>query len=73
MIVKEELLAEIEQVPDYRLSEVLDFVRYIQYQERQRHQADHTNGDQEDPWANFVGAVSHGSLAQNIDEELYGS
>jgi hypothetical protein len=73
MIVKEELLAEIEQVPDYRLSEVLDFVRYIQYQERQRHQPQHTNGDQGDPWANFIGAVSHGSLAHDIDEELYGS
>lgn len=71
MMVKEELLAEIEQVPDYRLSDVLDFVRYIQYQERQRHQAPHTNGDQEDPWADFIGASSVEPFADKIDEELY--
>lgn len=26
-----------------------------------------------DPLAEFIGAVSHGSLAANLDDELYGS
>jgi hypothetical protein len=72
LMVKEELLAEIEQLPDHRLAELLAFVRYILYQEQQRHQIPPTDEDQEDPWANFIGAASYGPLAQSIDDELYG-
>jgi hypothetical protein len=72
-VIKEELLTEIEYLPDYRLHEVLGFVRYLRYQESQLKGQVTTNGDGKDPWGDFIGAVSHGSLAQDIDDELYGS
>jgi hypothetical protein len=70
VMVKEELIAEIEHLPDYRLQEVLHYVRYLHYQEQQR-KAQVTNGDREELWADFVGAVSVEPFADNIDDQLY--
>jgi hypothetical protein len=70
-MIKEELFTEIEQLPDHRLYELLEFARYLHYQEDQRKAQVTTNGDSEDPWANFIGASSVEPFADKIDEELY--
>ena len=76
--LKQELLREIEKLPADKLKEVLQFVGLLRDSENQ-----HSYGDSEeqqkkdtsvsntDPLSEFIGAVSHGSLAQNLDTELY--
>lgn len=74
VVLKQKLLAEIEQLPDYRLQEVLDFVRFLRWQTRQPSEENihnHKPDEADDPMLRFIGGVAHGSLAQNIDAELY--
>jgi hypothetical protein len=79
--VKQELLGEIEKLPEYRLQEVLQFVSFLLYCQNQnsykypgdweqQEKRDASAGNP-DPLSEFIGAVSHGSLAQNSDTELY--
>lgn len=75
--IKEQLLREIEKLPEDQMGEVLDFVEFLMAKQR-RGSVTHssptaTNDEGDDPMAAFIGGVSHGSLAQNIDQELYGS
>ena len=67
--VKQRLLTEIEQLPESQLTEVLQFVGTLQANV-QNNQLE-TNSTP-DPIESFIGAVSHGSLAQDTDAELYG-
>jgi len=74
--VKQELLNLIEQLPDHKMPEVVQFVNFLIYCQNQSFSL---NFDQKkkpdhevDPLAEFIGAVAHCSLAQNIDEEIYG-
>lgn len=74
--LKQELLVKIARLPENRLREVLDFASFLLVQEQ--HEPD--NGQEiesaldpdQDPLLNYVGRISHGSLAQGIDKELYG-
>ena len=74
-MLKQKLLVEIEKLPEHRLQEVLDFVSFLsqkscyspEYQEQGKEL-----DTEKDPILQFIGGVSHGSLAQGIDEELYG-
>jgi hypothetical protein len=75
--LKQELLGKIARLPENRLREVLDFASFLLLQE----QLKPDNGRQHkleldpesDPLLEYIGKVSHGSLAQDIDKELYGS
>jgi hypothetical protein len=74
-ILKEHLIRELEKLPETRLQEVLDFIGYLLSQE---HKPRATKPQEEldptkDPILGFIGGVSHGSLAQDIDRELYGA
>jgi hypothetical protein len=74
-MLKQKLLVEIEKLPEYRLQEVLDFVSFLSQKSRYspKYQEQGKELDtEEDPILQFIGGVSHGSLAQGIDEELYG-
>ena len=73
-MLKQKLLVEIERLPEYRLQEVLDFVSFLSQKSRSslEYQEQGKELDTEDPILQFIGGVSHGSLAQGIDEELYG-
>jgi hypothetical protein len=75
--LKQELLNKISGLPEDRLQEALDFVSFLVLQEQRRtdeHQEQEPKLDpSRDPLLQFVGKVSHGSLAQGIDEELYGA
>ena len=74
-VSKQELLNEIEKLPESSLPAVLDFVRFLQWQQSDRYTGSQLpNGPldpNQDPLLRFIGGISHGSLAQAIDEELY--
>ena len=66
--IKQQLLSEIEVLPDESLKELLDFAEYL-------HKIKESKSimNEENPILKFIGGVSHGSLAKRIDEELYGN
>ena len=78
---KEELFVVIEKLPDHKFPELLQFANFLLYSQQQflelkkedSKSSDRTEtkeGDR-DPLSNFIGAIESGSLAQNIDKELY--
>ena len=72
--LKQKLLMEVERLPEYRLREVLDFVGFLLSQ-KNRYSPGYQEQEldpEKNPILQFIGGVSHGSLAQGIDEELYG-
>src|SRR5262249_22505408 len=74
-ILKEQLVRELARLPEERLPEVLHFVESLLRQEQQarvdtlmpEHDPAH------DPLLQYSGGVAHGSLARDIDQELYGT
>jgi hypothetical protein len=68
--IKQELLNKIEQLPASRLQAVLQFVN--EFPEFKETSLNNITNDHEDPLLGFIGQGNHGSLAHNIDEELYG-
>ncbi len=69
---KEKLLATIEEIPENRLSEVLDFTEFIIAKERIKQENRLDLEPEKDPIMDYIGGVSHGSLAEGIDNDLYG-
>ena len=68
------IVHEIDNLPEESLHEVLDFVARLSNGEgRQGIEADSTSAPERDPIFKFIGEVSHGSLAHDIDRELYGN
>lgn len=71
--VKERLLSTLERLPEFRLKELLDFADFLLSKEKTREKLKTLDLDPEkDPILKFIGGVSHGSLAKDIDLELYG-
>ena len=69
MTTKQALLKAIEQLSEQQLIEVLQYVQHLSHVQKSMP----TELNQVvDPLAEFIGAVSHGSLAANLDDELYG-
>ncbi len=70
--IREKLRTTIEEIPENKLGEILDFMEFI------LGKAHHTKGAKldldpgKDPILKYIGGVAHGSLAKNIDSELYG-
>lgn len=73
--LKEQLIKELEKLPEVHLREALDFVGYLRTKEGNEaaKKLPEDLDPKKDPLLKFTGGVSHGSLAQEIDEELYGS
>jgi len=74
-MLKQELQTKLEQLSSEKLREVLDFVSFLLSQQshpvdKQQIKADALTPEY-DPLLEFIGAVSHGSLAQDIDDEVY--
>ena len=69
--VKEKLLAEIQTLPDHRVAEVLDYIHFLQYQERYLVSTSTSPVVDSSPLHQFIGGVEHGTLAQNIDNDVY--
>ncbi len=71
--IRQVLQQKIDRLPDCQLQEVLEFVNNLPSQIPASLEKDSYYSDsQVDPLSEFIGAVHHGSLAQNIDRELYG-
>jgi hypothetical protein len=70
MTLQDQVIREIEHVPDSLLEEILDFISFTK-RRRQLHTVQSTEPDPTDPLVDFVGAVNAGKLAQGIDETLY--
>lgn len=73
-VLKNRVLKEIEKLPQNRLEEVLDFVEYLLSKEygAQAVEPEEELDPSRDPILKMIGRVSHGSLAKDIDKELYG-
>lgn len=71
MTTKQALLNAIDQLKEQQLIEVL---QYVQNLSRNHKLTLPTKSNQfVAPLAEFIGAVSYGSLAANLDNEIYGS
>jgi len=72
--LKEKLVQEIGKLPGDRLGEVLDFVGYLLRQEEKARTIEPKSDldPAQDPILKFIGGISHGALAKDIDNELYG-
>ncbi|MBC1222546.1 hypothetical protein GNF10_33410 [Nostoc sp. UCD121] len=70
MTTKQAILEAIEQLPEQHQEDVLRYVQQLAL--TQKSPFSYSPTDSSDPLANFIGAVSHGSLAANLDSELYG-
>jgi len=74
-VLKQELQIKLEQLPATKLQEVFDFVNFLLFQQTHSKTTQQVEipvlNPEHDPLLEFIGAVSHGALAQNIDEEVY--
>jgi len=72
--LKQVLLHKLEQLPEDRLCEVVDFVGFLlsQTETRAAKQPDGLEPDK-DPLLDLIGQVEARPFAHIIDEELYGS
>lgn len=71
MTTKQALLNAIEQLPEQQLIEVLQYVQHLS--PTQKSTLPTSPNQVVDPLAEFIGAVDRGSLAADLDDELYGS
>jgi hypothetical protein len=70
--LKGQIVQEISRLPEQTLLEVLDFVSHLP----NGRQADDTTtsaNPEHDPILKFAGGIAHGSLAHEIDHDLYGA
>ena len=70
MSTKQAILNAINQLPEQQLIEVLHYVQHLSHAQESTlpPKPDHSV----DPLSEFIGAVDSGSLAANLDNELYG-
>ncbi|HXD34682.1 MAG TPA: hypothetical protein VN643_26425 [Pyrinomonadaceae bacterium] len=69
--LKDKIVQEISNLPPEKLGDVLDFVSNLAGNEKQSNGAK-SSAAEKDPILRFIGGVSNGSLAHEIDGELYG-
>lgn len=70
--VRERLLTTIEEIPESKLGEALDFMEFLLEKERRKKERRSALDPGKDPILEYIGGVSHGGLAKDIDAELYG-
>lgn len=73
--IKDEIIKRLDDLPEEGLKEIFDFTNFLL--ERKREETlnstskSSTETDQ-DPLKEYIGGVSRGNLAKDIDRELYG-
>lgn len=70
MTTKQAIIKAIDQLPEQHLADVLQYIQ--QLTNTQKSPTAKPSISMSDPLADFIGVVSHGSLATNLDDELYG-
>ncbi|RME59492.1 hypothetical protein D6779_04185 [Candidatus Parcubacteria bacterium] len=73
-MLRKQIIEDMEKLSHDKLRQVLSFIRYLLYKESPKPQKGSTGSvkDKSDPILSFIGGVSHGALASDIDIELYG-
>lgn len=73
-LVKKQLAKDLDKLPEEKLQEVLDFVGALlaTMQQPTLSAAEKKPQGEDDPLLAFIGGVSLGALAKDIDSELYG-
>lgn len=74
MSTKQVLLDAIEHLPESQLLDVLHYIRSLQAPSAELSSGESHEpqpDDRVDPLFDFIGAVSHASLATDLDDELY--
>ena len=75
-IFKDVVKEALEHLSEDKLTEVFDFVSYLLAKEKMEGEREEKLELGLDPKKNpilkYIGGVSHGSLAKDIDRELYG-
>ena len=75
-IFKDVVKEALEHLSEDKLTEVFDFVSYLLAKEKMEGEREEKLELYLDPKKNpilkYIGGVSHGSLAKDIDRELYG-
>lgn len=71
--LKDTLIEQIEKLSEGHIRELLHFVEYLRAKRKQLsdEQQVQESAHQPDPLEEYIGGVSSGSLAHDIDEELY--
>jgi hypothetical protein len=67
------IVEQIDHLPEESLHEVLDFVARLSNGELSEEITPDARAPELDPIFKFIGGVSHGSLAHDIDNDLYGN
>ena len=70
--IKDRLLKTLEELPERSLEELLAFTEFLLERERYKTGKGLDLDPRQDPILEYIGGVSHGSLAKEIDRELYG-
>jgi hypothetical protein len=70
--IRQRLRTTIDEIPEARLGEVLDFMEFLLEKEHRDAGGESYLDPLKDPILEFAGGISHGSLARDIDKELYG-
>ncbi len=76
-VLRDAVKEALEHLPEKMLAEVFDFVSYLLAKEERESREEKEEGRKLDPQKDpilryYIGGVSHGSLAKDIDRELYG-
>jgi len=75
--LKKNLLIKIGELPEYKLQQVFDFVTVILLNEPKNNPISRREKRsmplRNDSLKKYIGGVSHGALAEKIDEDLYGT
>lgn len=72
--LKEALENQLDQLPASKRQQVLDFASFLVSQQSHGDSSSYESkalDADEDPLLDFIGAVSHGHLAEDIDDEVY--
>ncbi len=71
-MLRQALLVEVEKLPEDRLREVLDFVRFLIFKSTwQISKMEKPPDSQQNPFLKLIGSVDVEPFADNIDQELY--
>ena len=74
--IKDEIIKRLDHLPEEGLKEIFDFTNFLLERKREQTLKDSSESSSEepdqDPLNDYIGGVSNGDLAKDIDAELYG-
>lgn len=71
------LILKIKKLPENRIKQVIDFVNFLYFNEINVYSTSENKGElkvhqDENVLMRYIGGVNNGSLAKDIDNDLYG-